>query len=189
MSDLLKTLAVTAEVMGVEWSEGAAEMVADELRAYPLLSVQAALKRCRHELKGRLTVNDILTRLPNGHPGPEEAWATIAHAMSDESRTLVWSDEMRVAYGVARGCADDEVAARMAFKESYTRAVSEARSAGTSPNWSVSPGTNKADKERVILEGLQQGKLRVDYAQRLLPHAEDPQLVQLLEKLTPRLLS
>jgi len=189
MSDLLKTLAVTAEVMGVEWSESAAAMIADELRIYPLPDVQAALKRCRHELKGKLTIHDILMRLPHGHPGPEEAWATIARAMSDESRTLVWSDEMREAYGVARGCSEDDVAARMAFKETYTRAVSEARSAGKGPNWSVSKGSNKADQERAILEGVQQGKLRADYAQRLLPHADDPQLVQLLEQLTPRLLS
>lgn len=189
MSDLIKTLAVTAEVMGIEWSEGAASMVADELRAYPLADVQSALKRCRHELKGRLTIHDILDRLSNGHPGPEEAWATIAKAMKNEALTLVWTDEMREAYGVANGVSDDPVQARMAFKETYAKAVSEARAQRTPLKWSVSKGTDKADQERAILEGVKQGRLSSEYAQRLLPHAADPQVTALLESLCPRLLS
>jgi hypothetical protein len=77
----------------------------------------------------------------------------------------------------------------MAFKETYQRLVSEARSAGRQPNWMVSQGTDKADRERVILEGVRVGRLLPDYAKRLLPHADDPQLLELLAKLTPRLLS
>ena len=189
MSELIKAIAVTAELMGTDWSETAARGVAEELAQYPLESVKVSLSRCRKELKSKLSLMDILDRLPGGHPGPEEAWATIAKAMSDESRTLVWSDEMREAYGVARGCSEDEVAARMAFKETYTRAVSEARGAGRKPSWSVSKGTDKADQERAILEGVKQGRLMLEYAQRLLPHATDPQLTAQLAALCPRLLS
>ena len=190
MSELLKSLAVAAEVLGTDWSDAAAEYVAKELKAYPLPEVQIALKACTKELRGkRLTLAEILDRIPSGHPGAEESWATIAKAMSDESRSIIWSDEMREACGVARGCSDDDVAARMAFKETYQRLVSEARSAGRQPNWMVSQGTDKADRERVILEGVRVGRLLPDYAKRLLPHADDPQLLELLAKLTPRLLS
>lgn len=189
MSELIKAIAVTAELMGTDWSENAARVVAEELAQYPLESVKVSLSRCRKELKSKLSLMDILDRLPGGHPGPEEAWATIAKAMSDESRTLIWSDEMREAYGVANGVSDDPVQARMAFKETYSRSVSEARSAGRLPNWSVSQGTDKADRERAILEGVKQGRLSAPYAQRLLPHPDDPQLTAQLAALCPRLLS
>jgi len=184
---LTEAVKATYEVVGQSTTDLQLAMTIEELSGYPIASVLAALSRCRRELR-KLTLADILDRIPGGHPGPEEAWATIAKGMADESRTLIWSDEMREAYGVARGCSEDEVAARMAFKETYTRAVSEARSAGKSPHWSVSQGTDKADRERAILEGVKKGQLSASYTQRLLPSPEDPQTVTLLASLTPRLL-
>lgn len=190
MSDLLKALAVTAEVVGTDWSDAAAEYIAGELKAYPLSDVQMALKTCTKDLRGkRLTLSEILDRLPSGHPGPEEAWATISRAMNNDALSLVWSDEMREAYGMANNLADDPVAARMAFKETYQKLVGQARAEGRQPKWSVSRGADKADLERVILEGVKQGRLSAPYAQRLLPHPDDPQTVALLESLCPRLLS
>lgn len=185
---LIEAVKGTYAMVGQELSDLQLAMTVEKLKDYPVQDVITALSRCQDQLK-KMTFTDILDRLPGGHPGPEEAWATIAKAMSDESRTLVWSDEMREAYGVARGCSEDEVAARMAFKETYTRAVSEARGAGRFPSWSVSKGTDKADQERAILEGVKQGRLTLEYAQRLLPHATDPQLTAQLAALCPRLLS
>ena len=185
---LVEAIKGTYAMVGQECSDLQLAMTAEKLKGYPLSDVLTALSRCQDQLK-KLTFTDILDRLPNGHPGPEEAWATIANGMSDESRTIIWSDEMREAYGVARGCSEDDVAARMAFKETYQRLVSEARSAGRQPNWTVSQGTDKAGRERAILEGLKTGRLSPGYAKRVLPHVDDPQLVQLLAKLTPRLLS
>lgn len=190
MSDLLKALAVTAEVVGTDWSDAAAEYIAGELKAYPLAEVQTALKACTKYLRGkRLTLSEILDRLPSGHPGPEEAWSVIHRAMSNEALSLVWSDEMREAYGVANNLADDPVAARMAFKETYQTLVSQARADGRQPQWSLSQGTDKADKERAILQGMQQGRLTAAYAKKLLPYPDDPNTVALLASISPRLLS
>ncbi len=185
---LIEAIKGTYAMVGQELSDLQLAMTAEKLKEYPVSYVMTALSRCQDELK-KITFTDILDRIPGGHPGPEEAWATIARAMKNEALTLVWTDEMREAYGVANGVSDDPVQARMAFKETYTRAVSEARAQRTPLNWSVSQGTDKADRERAILEGVKQGRLSAPYAQRLLPHPDDPQTVALLESLCPRLLS
>ena len=146
--------------------------MADDLAEYPHDAVLSALKRCRSELKS-IRYGDILDRIPGGHPGPEEAWAMIAKAMTNEAITLVWTDEMREAYGVANGVAEEPIYARMAFKEKYTQLVSEARAKRLMPKWSVSKGTDKADQERAILEAVAQGRLTSSFAHRLLPYRDE----------------
>ena len=185
---LIEAVKATYAVIGQDVTDLQLACTVEDLSGYPESSVMHALSRCRKELR-KLTLADILDRLPGGHPGPEEAWSTISRAMSNEALSLVWSDEMREAYGVANNIGDDPVAARMAFKETYQRLVSQARADGRQPKWSVSQGTDKADRERAILEGVKQGRLSAPYAQRLLPHPDDPQTVALLESLCPRLLS
>lgn len=147
-----------------------AEM-AHDLEMYPPDHVLAALKRCRSELKV-IRYGDILDRLPGGHPGPEEAWAVIGPSLQNEAVTVVWTDPMREAFGVAVGLADDLVAARMAFKETYTKLVSEARAKNHQPAWSVSLGTDKAGRELAILEAVKAGKLSQSYVGKFLPQAE-----------------
>lgn len=187
--NIAQALTVAFQFVGQPMPDVAIAEMAQDLTSYQESDVLAALKRCRSELKS-IKFSDILDRLPGGHPGPEEAWATIASAMRDESRSLIWSDEMREAYGLANNVGDDPVQARMVFKEIYTKAVSEARAQQKKPCWSVSRGTDKADHERVISEGLRKGQLTTDYAQRLLPHPDDPQLAaRLLEQVAPRLLA
>jgi len=115
---------------------------------------------------------DLLQGGPGGHPGPEEAWSQVSRAMQHEAYSVVWTEQMREAFGLAILQADDLVAARMAFKETYQKAVSEARAKHLAPSWSVSKGTDRADQERAILEGLQQGKLTPEYAQHQLPWSE-----------------
>src|SRR3990167_3478491 len=173
MSELIKAIAVTTELLGTEWSEGAARVVAESLSAYLLDDVKIALLRCAGEVKGRLTLADILDRLPGGHPGPEEAWSTVSRSMQSEAVTVVWTDQMREAYGVSCALGDDLVAARLAFKECYQKLVSEARGRNHGPVWSISKGTDRHDQERAITEALKQGKLLPDYARRQLPWSVD----------------
>jgi len=168
-----------------------AEM-AQDLASYPQENVLAALRRCRSELKA-IRYGDILDRLPGGHPGPEEAWSTVSRGMSKddltlvEDKTIVWTGPMREAFGVVQG--DDMVAARLAFKETYVKLVSEARARNEAPQWSVSPGTDKHDKERAITEALKQGNLTAEYARRQLPWSEavDATILQLATGTAKRL--
>jgi hypothetical protein len=164
-----------------------AEMARD-LSVYDEKDVFVALKKCRD--KGRfIKFSDILDQLPNGHPGPEEAWAIVAPLLTDESRSAVWSDEMRTAYGAALDVADDKVQARMVFKEIYEKAVSDARAQKLKPTWALSKGTNKPELERVIVEGIKANRLTVAYAKIHLPYPDDPAVAKLMvEQLAPKLL-
>ena len=172
MSDVIKLLAVTAEVLGTEWSECAAEVVAEELRRYPLATVKTALARCRCELRGRLTLHDILDRLPGGHPGAEEAWGMVAKSLTDEAVTVVRTEEMRQAFAAAWNLKDDPIAARLAFKETYTRCVNESRAHRQPIRWSVSLGTDASGRVPVLSEAVKAGYLTAEKAARYLPPGE-----------------
>lgn len=185
--ELVKALAVTTELLGVQWSKETARAVAEQLAIYPLADVQTALARCQRELRGRLTLADILDRMPGGHPGPDEAWATVSRGLCDESVTVVWTEQMREAFGPASALADDPVAARMAFRDTYQRLVAEARARGERPVWSVSRGTDRADQERQITDAVRTGKLTVTQAQRLLPHQDHAELLRFASSIAERL--
>lgn len=169
-------------------SDAAIEEMAIDLSGYPEPLVLAALKRCRSELRS-IKFSDILDRIPGGHPGPEEAWGIICRVMGNEAVSIVWTDEMREAYGAASALADDPVAARMAFKEVYVRAVSAARLAMKQPSWTVSLGYDPRGREAALLEAVELGRLLPDQAQRLLPGSADESVVQRLQAMCPRLLT
>jgi hypothetical protein len=134
---VLEALAVTAELTNTPISPIAAKVMAADLAGYPEYQVLGALTRCRKELKGRLTIADVISRLDDGRPGPEEAWAMLPH---NEAKTIAWTEEMAGAWGVAQGLQDDRVAARMAFLETYRSRVQKARDAQVPVKWSVSFG-------------------------------------------------
>lgn len=193
--ELLQAVAVTAELCGRTFSEAAARVFVDDLARFPESAVIGALARCRREVKGILTVQDVVSRLDDGRPGVEEAWAMMPF---DESQSVVWSDEMAQAFGVARGLLDDgdRVAARMAFKESYLRLVASARDAGRPVNWTPSLGFDKNARDAVLTEAVEHGRLAYEHAQELSPTLPPPSanILALMSglsiiKSTPRLAS
>lgn len=165
---LLKLIVVTAELMGTELSTDAARVMLQDLARFPEAWVSEALARCRRECRGRLTVAAIVDRLADGRPGPEEAWSMIPR---DEAATVVWTDEMAAAYGVASQllAEDGPIPTRMAFLEKYRELVSVARAEGTAPTWQVSLGWDKAGREGPIQDAVRLGRLSADHAARLLP--------------------
>ncbi len=87
----------------------------------------------------------------DGRPGPEEAWV-IAMDASDESRTLVWTQEIARAWGVARHVQEqgDNIGARLTFKEVYGRLVAEARAAGVEVQWQATLGQNGEQRDAAL---------------------------------------
>lgn len=168
---IVQALTVAFQFVNQSMPDIAIAEMAHELSAYPEAHVLAALKRCRSELKS-IRYSDIVDRLPGGHPGPEEAWSVIGPSLRDESLTVVWTDQMREAFGVAVGLADDPTAARMAFKETYVKLVNEARSRNQGPKWSVSAGTDTQHRALVVQEAVKAGKLLPEYARQFLPLPE-----------------
>lgn len=171
---VLEALAVTAELLSMTLSPAAARALAMDLDGIPEHAILAALVRCRRELRpGSFCVAAVLQRIEDGRPGVEQAWAMLPQG---ESQTVVWTDEMVLAWGVAKPLLDDgeRVAARMAFKEAYTDLVARNRDSRIPARWSASIGTDKAEAERVISEAVQAGKLPAPYAALLLPYQAPP---------------
>lgn len=166
---LIKAVVATAEVMGTELSADGARLFCNDLSDYPEQAVLKSLVRCRREVSGRLKLADVISRIDDGRPGAEEAWAMIPRT---ESETAVWTDEMRQAYGVASPliAEGDNVAARMAFKQSYERLLSEARSNRLPVQWSVTLGHDIAGRESALTRAVELGRITHERATALLPH-------------------
>lgn len=130
VAGLAAAICATAEAMGQEMNPGTAAIMAEDLCAYPVQVVKAALKACRFEVKGKLAMADILQRvqIADGRPGKDEAWA-IAMTTNDEFETVVLTDEIQLALAAAKPVLDagDKVGARMAFNSAYERLVGQAR--------------------------------------------------------------
>jgi hypothetical protein len=178
---VLQAIAVTCELTGTTLSEGAARVLAQDLLRYPEGQVLGALSRCRRELKTKLTLADVISRLDDGRPGPEEAWSMIPR---DESSSVVWTEEMAEAFGAANPllCEGDQVAARMAFVERYRVLMQKARDEGRPPKWTPSLGTDQLGREGALLEAERKGRLTAEHVSGLLPYRED-QGAKLLAKL------
>lgn len=176
---LLQMILVTYELIGQPISDAAAKAILAELRTYPKADVMDALMRCQKELR-KLTLADILDRIPSGHPKVEEAWALVAQSLDNEDISLVWTNEMAMACGAARLLREDKVAARMAFKEVYTEAVNKARAKKSPPVWRVSLGYDPSGREHVVLEAVRKGQLSIEFAMKLLPDYTVPKTVNAL---------
>lgn len=158
MSELVKAIGVTAELTGTTLSAGAAEAMARELQPFPADKVMDALRKCRRELKYRLTLAEVIGRIDDGRPGADEAWAMMPF---DESQSVVWTDDMAQAFGVCGPLLQqgDKVAARMAFKEAYAKLVAKAKDAGVPVTWTASLGHDKNGRDAVLQEAIERGRL------------------------------
>lgn len=176
--EVIKALMVTAELFGKDITEAAATMLLSDLDGYRDQDVLDSLAKCRRELRTFPTVSDIVSRISDGRPGVEEAWALLP---KDEASTVVWTFEMRDAFNVARPLlATDEIAARQAFKEVYLKRVQEARERRLPPQWEPSLGFDK-DLQRLTLEdAVRKGRLAQGHAQALLPDMMPTRAVPLL---------
>lgn len=186
---IVQALTVAFQFVGQAMPDAALEEMALDLAAYAEADVLAALKRCRSELKV-IRYGDVLDRIPGGHPGAEEAWAIVAAAIGPrglerEDASIVWTDEMRDAFGVALALGSDQVAARMAFKEVYAQRVSAARANRQRPQWAVSLGYDPHGRAVAVQQALSKNQISQEYAARLLPHAEAvaPDVQALLEQI------
>lgn len=170
-SAVIEAIAVTAELCGRTFTPAAAAVFAGDLDGFEERAVLSALSRCRKEVKGLLTVQDVISRIDDGRPGVEEAWAMLP---TDEDKTVVWTDEMAHAWGIARPLiqAGDKVGARMAFKESYTAAVAKARDERRKPKWTASLGDDKYGREPILREAVEKGRLSAPHVRAILPYHE-----------------
>lgn len=170
MSKLLESLAVLCELTGTDWSKPTIRVIEQELSAYPPADALAAIERCGREIRGRVSLADILDRIPSQHPGVEEAWATVSKLIHNEDISIIWTQEMREAYGAVAPLAHDKVAARMAFREKYGHLVSMARAKRQLPTWCVSLGYDRALREECVREATRLNLISQVNTAKLLAH-------------------
>lgn len=96
----------------------------------------------------------------DGRPGADEAWA-IAVRSHDEAATIVWTEEIAHAWGIAKPVMHlgDEVGARVAFRDAYNRLVCEARRVGAPPTWNASLGHDPEGRTQAITQAAAVGRL------------------------------
>ena len=180
---LMQYIALTWELCGGQKpSELAMKVIVHDLEQFSQADVIAALDRCRRELKGRISIGDIISRIDDGHLGPDEAWAMMP---TSEDDSVVWTEEMSTAY-FASSSLSDPVASRMAFKEAYAREVARSRSRGSKPVWRLSPGNNRDSREAVVLDAVVKGRLEPDWALREYPQIAERLPAELTGKPEPK---
>jgi hypothetical protein len=167
-AQLAAAMCATAETLGQALSANAADLMAQDLADYAVADIAAALQACRRELTGKLTLAAILQRVQaaDGRPEPNEAWG-IALASSDESDSVVMTDEIALAMGAARAVleAGDKIGARMAFLSAYTRFVDTARREARPVKWALSMGYDPQRRLAAVEDGLRLGRLSAPAAQ------------------------
>lgn len=174
---MIEELVGSAEVTRTQLSRSAALFMLADLETYPEAQVLGALARCRRELKpGQFTLEAILSRLDDGRPGPEEAWAMMPKSEYDSA---VLTQEQLTAWGIAHDLVDvDPIAARMAFKEAYNRLISEARAQRRPCDWQVSLGMEKTGRVAALQAAVAAGRITAKFAMSHCPgeHIENMQL-------------
>lgn len=114
---------------------------------------------------------DILNQFKtfDGRPGAEEAWAMIP---KDEYGSVVWTEEMAIAFGACSPLLNDgdKIGARMAFKEAYEREI-EARK-GLPIKWIPSFGTDRQGRESALETAVYKNRLPAEKALKFMPESE-----------------
>jgi hypothetical protein len=106
-----------------------------------------------------------------GHPTANEAWGLVL-ASRDESETVVWTEQIAEAAGIAQPVLDagDEVGARMAFRDAYDRIL---RERADPPRWFPSLGRDPQRRTAAIDRAVRAGLLTQQHAAGLLPAPKD----------------
>ena len=178
--ELISAITATAEVMGTKLQPVALMMMTDDLADFPLDAVLAALKRCRREMSGRLTLAAIIERVhaADGMPGADEAWALASRGEDD---TVVITEQIAEAMQIVRPLLGDgdAMAARMAFRETYTRIINEAREKRIKPKWFVSLGHDRLGRALPIADAVRAGKIDLVHSLGLLSTDERVEVLKL----------
>ena len=145
----------------------------DELQPFPAAVVMAAFNAYRQGGTDFVPNPAAIARrcvLCDGRPSVDEAWS-IAIASRSESETVVWTEEIAGAFAACSSVFPDEVGARMAFKDAYSRLVNSARGLGRPAKWSVSLGWDMRKREAVLNHAAAVGLLPAPEVTALIGYA------------------
>ena len=182
MQKLLENIVATAEIMGREISPASAVMMAKDLAQYPIDVTITALTNLRRDAKARFSLGAIIEQIeklnPDGRPTPDEAWAMMPRS---ESESVVMSEEMGEAMGYAQPLLDcrDQVGARRAFLDAYSRIVEKNKLAGIKPKWFPSLGDDPGGRMPAIAEAVRLGRISTQHGINLTAPEKVPAMLRL----------
>lgn len=177
---VLKEIAALGEAFGEALTAERQAIYAEALADIPVDRLRRAIRTAVRELKWFPKIAEIRELAgtssevsSDGRPGVEEAWAVCPKS---EEMSAVWTDEMAAAFEVARKLLNEEneIAARMAFKEKYASLLLTARAESTPVRWRVSLGWDKPDRVRALSDAVRKKQVSPAQAYGLLgPEAGD----------------
>ena len=171
-------IAGTAEITGQGLNQTAIAIMCEDLAEWEFNDIQSALTACRREVKGRLSLKDIIDRLPKkgGLPSADELWGQVLEYLTDENKTFVLPEMAFIALESTNGGiyelakSGDNVAARMAFKATYER-VSQGFNGKV--KYIVRLGTNKQNQIDAIKTAYLEKKITKEIAVMFLPEIDE----------------
>lgn len=163
--EIAEYLTAMAQIYDRKIDKSAALIFLEDLEGYGDEQILRALARCRKEMRTFPTVADVIARIEDGHPGVEEAWALVPKS---ELESACWTPEIREAYfRGAHALMSDPIAARMAFKETYTKILAEARDQKRPARWELSLGQDMQGRKAVALKAIDRGLLSAPDVEKL----------------------
>ena len=129
-------------------------------------TIHVAIDRCKF-FPSIAELKEIAAEIAGGgigHLGPDEAWALVAGLTEEDS--VVWTDEIAAAYGIAVSVLPDRVGARMAFLAAYKRKL---LTAPLTPRWWASLGESVTGRAAAISDAVERQRLSPQAVPALLP--------------------
>lgn len=172
-SKMLSLVQLIAECHDTEITESRAALIEYDLNGCTLDEVNDAWRRYRSvPTNTRMpTAAQLIQYIPDGHPSAQESFAMIPR---NEYTSVIWSDEMRFAYGVCESLIREGniTGAFFAYKEEYDRLVQESRMKRRKPKWSPSFGDDKAGREVALVTAIEKKRISLDLACKFYPELE-----------------
>ena len=169
----------TAEILGSQIKPQIIKIMCDDLSDYEFNDIQAALTACRREVKGRLSLKDIIDRLPKKGdelPTADELWGQVYEYLTDEYKTFVLPEMAFIALENTNGgiyelaMSGDKTAARMAFKAAYERL---SQGFNGKVNYVIRLGLNKENQASAIKTAYLEKKITKETAAAFLPEIDE----------------
>ena len=135
-------------------------------QGYEFNDIKAALNKCCIEVKGRLSLKDIIDRLPKKGdelPTADEAWGLV-YDFDNDQKTII---APAIAFEAGRCGAfnlisTDKVAARMAFKAAYDKLIPNY--SGKPIRYEISLSDDKEERRTALIQAVEDGKITKQHA-------------------------
>lgn len=176
-SEFVEVWNVAQEMMpfGKTLSNAAMKVTFKLLSGYPFEHVAAAIYKHIETSDRAPQPSDIikLLNIADEHLDADSAWLIVPKSEEDSA---VWTDEMATAWGSCSKLyySGDIFNATRGFKSEYKRICEISRLTNKPVNWTLTRGTNSELLKTCVEEALRLGRLKQDYANRVLDSLPKP---------------